>query len=89
MTDGMKTIAQETPMSLADLPAGQSATIVRIDGGRRMAERLFNLGITVGSTVTKVSGLRWGGPVTIVVGRMRIAVGFGMASRMIVGTKSK
>lgn len=71
-------------MTLAQLKSGQSGTVVDIQGGRRMANRLNALGIIPGKKITKTSAMLMRGPVTIEVDRVEIAIGFGMASRVTV-----
>jgi ferrous iron transport protein A len=66
--------------------AGQSGTIVQIQGGRGLVNRLNGLGIVPGKKITKISSMVMRGPVTIEVDRARVAIGFGMASRVIVKT---
>jgi len=70
--------------TLAAMQPGQAGTIVEVQGGRGLADRLASLGIMPGRKVTKVSGMILRGPVTIAVGRTQVAVGFGMASKIVV-----
>ncbi len=49
-----------------------------------MVNRLSALGIRPGKRITKVGSMLMRGPVTIQVDRAQVAVGFGMASRIIV-----
>jgi ferrous iron transport protein A len=49
-----------------------------------MTTHLQALGIMPGKIVTKVSSAFMRGPVVIVVDRVQVAIGFGMASRIIV-----
>ncbi len=74
----------ETQMTLAQMPSGQSGTIVNIHGGHGLSNRLAALGIRKGKTVTKVSGMVLEGPVTIAVDRMQVAIGYGMAGKITV-----
>ena len=70
--------------TLAQLQTGQSGIVVEIRGGRRMADRLNALGIRPGKKITKLGSMLMRGPVTIKVGRAQVAVGFGMARRIII-----
>ena len=63
---------------------GQSGKVVQILGGRAMIDRLSALGIRPGQRVTKVSSMLMRGPVTIQLGGAQVAIGFGMASKIIV-----
>lgn len=66
------------------MQAGQSGKVVEIQGGYGMVSRLSALGIRPGKRITKVSAMLMRGPVTIQVDRAQVAVGFGMANRIIV-----
>jgi len=66
------------------MQAGQSGKVVEIQGGHGMVNRLSALGIRPGKRITKVGSMLMRGPVTIQVDRAQVAVGFGMASRIIV-----
>lgn len=71
-------------VTLAQLKNGQSGTVTEIQGGRRMTDRLNALGIIPGKKITKTSAMLMRGPVTVEVDRAEVAIGFGMASRVIV-----
>jgi len=66
------------------MDAGQGGTVVQIQGGRSLINRLSALGIRPGQRVTLVSSMLMRGPVTIQVGTAQVAIGFGMANRIIV-----
>ena len=66
------------------MEAGQSGIVVQIQSGRGLINRLSALGIRPGQRVTKVSSVFMRGPVTIQVGSAQVAIGFGMANRIIV-----
>ena len=74
----------EKQITLARMQARQSGTVVQIQGGRGMVNRLSVRGIRPGKRVTKVSSMLMRGPVTVQVDRVQVAIGFGMASRIIV-----
>ena len=69
---------------LSRVEAGQSGIVVQIQGGRGLINRLSALGIRPGQRVTKVSSMFMRGPVTIQVGNAQVAIGFGMANRIII-----
>jgi len=71
-------------ISLVRMQAGQSGKVVEIQGGHGMVNRLSALGVRPGKRITKVGSMLMRGPVTIQVDRAQVAVGFGMASRIIV-----
>jgi ferrous iron transport protein A len=74
----------DNEITLAQLKNGQSGTVVEIQGGRRMTDRLNALGIVPGKKITKTSAMLMRGPVTVEVDRVEVAIGFGMASRVTV-----
>lgn len=64
--------------------AGQTAVVIKFSGGHGLARRLQALGIRPGKKVTKVGSMFGRGPVTIRVDNTQIALGFGMADKIIV-----
>ena len=70
--------------SLADIKSGQKATIVSLRGGGGMRHRLHGLGLVEGQELHKVSAIAWGGPIVVLVNRAQIAIGRGMARKIIV-----
>ena len=73
---------KEVPLNRME--AGQGGQVVEIQGGRHLINRLDAMGVRPGKRVTKVSSMFMRGPVTIQVGTARLAIGFGMARRIIV-----
>ena len=63
---------------------GQSGIVVQIQGGHGLVNRLSALGIIPGKRITKISSMLMRGPVTIEVDRVQVAIGFGMANKIIV-----
>ena len=74
----------EKQITLAQMQTGQSGSVVQIQGGHGLVNRLSALGIRPGKRITKVSSMFMRGPVTIQVDRAQVAIGFGMARRIIV-----
>ena len=70
--------------TLSRMQAGQSGIVVQVQGGYGLINRLSALGIRPGQKVTKVSSMFMRGPVTIQVGNAQVAIGFGMANKVIV-----
>ncbi len=71
-------------VTLRRMQSGRSGKVVEIQGGHGLVNRLSALGIRPGKKITKVSSMLMRGPVTIQSGNTRIAVGFGMANKIIV-----
>jgi ferrous iron transport protein A len=74
----------ENQTTLALMKPGRSGVVVAVMGKRGMAHRLGALGIIPGKKITKISSLFMRGPVTILVDRAQIAIGYGMANRILV-----
>lgn len=70
--------------TLINMEKGQRATVLQIKGGHGVVGRLNALGILPGKKITKISAMLMKGPVTIEVDRAQIAIGFGMAKKIIV-----
>ena len=71
-------------ISLAQMRSGQKGRIVEINGGVGLARKLDALGIRTGKEITKISKQFLRGPVLLQQNRTQAAVGFGMASRILV-----
>jgi ferrous iron transport protein A len=69
---------------LTDLPAGKRAKVRRLAGGRGLRARLSSLGLRPGVPVTKVSAGLLSGPVVVQLQGSQVAVGHGMARRIMV-----
>jgi Fe2+ transport system protein FeoA len=74
-------------MALTDLTQmriGQNGTIVEIQGGFGLRNRLQSMGVRPGKKITKVSGFFMRGPITVSIENMEVALGFGMGKKVIV-----
>lgn len=74
----------EEVISLDRMEMGEEGEIVRIDGGEGMVKRLWVLGIIPGKKIEKVSSIIGRGPVVIRLGRQEIALGRGVAQKVLV-----
>jgi len=70
-------------MPLAMVKTGEQVRLVWIHAGRRLQAYLASLGLLPGTVFTVVSG-NSRGPVIVTVGESRIALGRGMAHRIMV-----
>lgn len=73
-----------TEHTICVLADDEPATVVRIEGGRHLASRLHNLGILPGKRIRKLGTMPGSGPVMVDCDGVRIALGRGMAERVIV-----
>ena len=71
-------------ITLVQMGLGRSGTVVAVLGGRGLIRRLDALGIRPGKRVTKISSTFFRGPVILRVDGAQIAIGFGMAGRIVV-----
>ena len=71
-------------ITLAQMEAGQTGTVIQIIGGRGLIRRLEALGIRPGKKVTKINSALFRGPITLRVDQTQAAVGFGMANKILV-----
>jgi ferrous iron transport protein A len=71
-------------VTIRGMRPGQSGSVVEIQGGYGLANRLNSLGIRPGKRITKVSSMIMHGPVTVQVDRSQVAIGFGMAGKILV-----
>jgi len=69
---------------LTQLKAKQTAAIKEIAGGHEVARRLESIGIRPGKSITIISAHFWRGPITVMVGKAKVAIGHGMAQKIIV-----
>ena len=76
-------------VSLAQMQTGQRGKIVEINGGYGLACKLDALGIRVGKEVTKISAQWMRGPVLLRQNNTQAALGFGMASKVLVELSGK
>lgn len=70
--------------SLTDMKINESGTIVEIQGGEGMSMRLAAIGVIPGKKITKVSASSARGPVRITIDRAQLALGHGMAGKILV-----
>ena len=75
--------------TLSEMRADENGTVLKIHGGQGLLNRLGALGIIPGKKITKISSMSARGPVTIQVNRSQVALGFGMASKILVNVDRK
>ncbi len=71
-------------ISLEELKEGESAKIVKLEGGFGLQQHLTSLGISPREIIRKVHISRRRGPVMVEVEGNRVVIGKGMASKVIV-----
>ncbi len=71
-------------ITLRQMQAGQSGIVAQIQGGHGLISRLSALGIRPGKKITKVGSMFMRGPVIVQLDSTQVAIGFGMANKVIV-----
>jgi len=65
----------------------QKVKVLEISGGRILQHKMMSMGIYPGREITKMSHFALRGPVTVRVGRSVLALGHGVAAKIIVETE--
>ena len=71
-------------MVLSSVKPGNEVTILDINGGRGIRSKLYSMGLVPGTKLTVLNG-NTNGPVMISIRDSRLAIGHGMAQKIIVG----
>jgi len=71
-------------ISLIRIRENQKAKVLEISGGRILQHRMMSMGIYPGREITKLSHFALRGPVAVRVGRSVLALGHGVAAKIIV-----
>jgi ferrous iron transport protein A len=77
----------EIEIDLTQLQPGESGFIKDLQGGHGFVRKLQGLGVRHGKRIIKGSSHVWRGPQTVEVDNVQIAIGFGMAKRIMVTVK--
>lgn len=70
------------PLRLAG--EGERVRVVALARGHGLEKKLIDLGLPIGSELTVMSGPAGGGPLVVARGHARIALGHGLAHRVLV-----
>ena len=62
----------------------QKGKVLEISGGSSFAGRMMSMGIYAGREITKLNHFALRGPITIKVGRSVLALGHGIAAKIII-----
>ena len=71
-------------INLVQMRIGEAGIVVEILGGYGIRRRMYALGVRPGKKIVKVSSQLWRGPVTVKIDNFQVAVGFGMANKIVV-----
>ena len=75
--------------TVAQMRTGERGRIIEITGGYGLTRRVEAMGIRPGKKIAKVSSMLMRGPATIQVDGVQVAIGFGIARRILVELESK
>jgi len=73
-------------MDLTQMRQGKTGTVKEIRGGHGVIRKLHIMGVRPGKKITKISSQFLRGPQTISVDNMQLAVGFGIAKKILIET---
>ena len=79
----------EGEITLDNMSAGQVGVVTQLTGWPGFVRHLESLGIRPGKKITKVNSVFMRGPVIVEVDRARVAVGHGMARKIMVTLEDK
>lgn len=71
------------------MKAGESGLVKRIEGGEKLKRRFASLGIRVGKPIRKITSGVLRGPVVVKIDETQVAIGRGMAKKVIVEVKKE
>jgi len=71
-------------VNLVQMRSGEEGIVVAIHGGFGSRRRAESLGIRVGVSIKKISAQFMRGPIIVQVGNTTIALGFGIAQKIVV-----
>jgi Fe2+ transport system protein FeoA len=74
-------------VSLVRVKKGIKVKIVEVSAGKLASSRLSSLGLRVGACVTKISAFALKGPITVKIGSTTLALGHGMAEKIMVDAR--
>jgi Fe2+ transport system protein FeoA len=74
-------------VSLVRVKKGIKVKIVEITAGKLASSRLSFLGLRIGSYVIKISAFALKGPITVKIGSTTLALGHGMAEKILVDAR--
>jgi Fe2+ transport system protein FeoA len=83
----MKEERTMTNLNLVEAPPNSELEVIEIDAGTSAKQRLISMGVHAGDKIIKYDGSSWG-PIlikNITVDSSKIAIGKGLASKILVG----
>jgi len=72
------------PLTLAACATGQHYRVVAVQGGHGLRERLEQMGLNQGCVLAKIGKHLFHGPIVVKIKHTELAIGHGMAGRILV-----
>jgi len=69
-------------IDLTEMRTGETGLVEGLGGGQAFVKKVQSMGIRPGKKIKKISSHFWGGPQTVEVDNLSLAVGFGMAKKI-------
>ena len=69
--------------------SSQTVIITRINAGKSLGNRLANMGLHIGDSLQIIRSGQFGGPIIILINNAEIAIGRGIAKKIVVSLKTK
>ncbi len=74
---------------LTQIRKGKDVKVVDIKDGNTFREKVDSMGLRIGVRVRKLSGQVLNGPITIKIGNTKVALGHGMAKKILVTSEQE
>jgi len=71
-------------MNLTTIEPGREVIVMQLEGGSQFLEKAESMGLRTGVRIKKLSAQVMHGPVTIQIGSTKLALGYGMAKKILV-----
>lgn len=71
-------------IDLTRLKHGETGIVSVIQGGGGFVQKITTIGVRPGKKIKKISSHFWGGPQTVEVDTVQVAIGYGMAKKIMV-----
>lgn len=69
---------------LVDMKPGEAGIVKSVDAGHHADSRIRNIGIRVGKKIKKIETHSLRGPQALLVDKLKIAIGYGMAEKIFI-----
>ncbi len=77
----------EKRIPLTEMEANETGKVIEMHGGHGMVGNLEKMGIRIGTEIKKKNQQLMRGPMMVQVGNTQVAIGYGMAKRIIIEVK--